>query len=231
MNGARLLQLLAIVLLMISPAFAADPTTAESKTVAYLGVTAKSVDDTLRAQLNLPDGVGVIVTSVDHKGPCGDDIQIHDVLEKLDDQVLTDPHQLVTLVRLHKPGDTVTLSFIREAKPSSVKIKLGEKQLSTSPSSAASADPFPPGFTPDDAGIPPSLALPGSQVALSFQDDVYSANVTTDALGHRQITVRDKADKVVATGPVDKVEEWNKLPGDVRKHMDVMKRMLGFEKN
>jgi hypothetical protein len=230
MTRLKLTHLL-ILLLLTARAFAANPTTTESRTVAYLGVTAKSVDDTLRAQLDLPDGVGVIVTSVDHKGPCADDIQLHDVLQKLDDQVLTDAHQFVTLIRLHKPGDTVTLSLIRQAKPETVKITLGEKKLSQPPPDAR-ADAFPPGFTPEEPNLPFNYTLPGtnSQVAMSFQDDVYSANVHTDAQGHRQITVRDRADKVVAQGPVDNVEEWGKLPADIRSHLDVMKRMLGFDK-
>jgi hypothetical protein len=219
-----------LLLLLVGHAIAADPATAPSKTVAYLGVTARPVDDTLRAQLDLPDGVGVIVTTVDHNGPCADRIQTHDVLQKLDDQVLTDPRQMVTLVRLHKPGDTVTLSIIREAKASSVKITLGEKQLPPPNPSAQSDNTYPPGFVPEDAKT--DTVLPGttSQVALSFKDDVYSANVQTDVLGHRQITVRDHADKIVATGPVDKLEQFEKLPADVRKHLDVMKRLLGFEK-
>ena len=104
----------------------------KSDKVAYLGVTAKPVDSTLRSQLNLPDDVGLTVMSVDHKGPSAADIQVNDVLQKLDDQLLIDAHQLVTLIHLHHAGDSVTLTLIREAKPVQVTIKLGEKQRAVS---------------------------------------------------------------------------------------------------
>ena len=79
-------------------------------------------------QLNLPDGVGLTVMTVDHKGPAAADIQPNDVLQKLDDQLLIDAHQLVTLIHLHKRGDKVVLTIIREAKPIKVTITLGEKE-------------------------------------------------------------------------------------------------------
>jgi hypothetical protein len=137
---------------------------------------------------------------------------------------------LVTLIRLHKPGDTVTLTLIREAKPLAVQIKLGEKEIHTTAADAnhvsdltdprQPTDPFPQ--TPFDVHIPQV----DSQVAMSFKDDVYTAAIRTDAQGHKHMTVKNTAGTVVADGPCDTQEEWNKFSPDVRQHLELMHKML-----
>lgn len=212
----------------------------KTEKVTYLGVTAKSVDATLRAQLNLADDTGLTVMTVDGKGPAAADVHVNDVLQKLDDQILIDPHQLVTLIHLHKPGDTVTLTIIRAAKPIQVTIKLGEKEHTVA---VATADPdhtngintggtHANGMnTPDDLAplIPFDTHLPlgqNSQVAMAFSDGTYSADVKSDEDGHRNMVVKDSEGKVVARGPVDTEEQWEKFDPDIRKHLEVMHKML-----
>jgi hypothetical protein len=200
---------------------------------AYLGITAKSVDDTLRAQLNLPDDVGLTIMTVDRKGPAAGDLQVNDVLQKLDDQLLIDPHQFVTLIHLHRPGDTVTLTVIRQAKPMTVTIKLGEKQKMV----VAPGDANHPGFTdlpapdgfPAPAGFDTTTPMAkGEQVSMSFKDDLYSAFIITDRNGHKTLTVKDTLGNTVATGPADTDEEWGKFSADVRTHLEVMHKMMNL---
>ena len=52
-----------------------------------------------------------------------------DVLTKVDDQLVIDPHQLAVLIRTHKPNDEVKLSIIHEAAASTVSVALVEKDL------------------------------------------------------------------------------------------------------
>jgi hypothetical protein len=204
--------------------------------IAYLGVTAKAVDETLRAQLNLPDGVGLTVMTVDSKGPSAAHIQVNDVLQKLDDQLLIDPHQLVTLIHLHKIGDTVTLTLIRKAKSVTMTIKLGEKErVAANDSDPANGSPdlnLLPDATspvPFDAQLP--LGPNGNpQVAMAFKDDVYSASVNTDKDGHQILTVKDNTGKTVAQGTVDTAEEWNKFSPDIRTHLDMVHKLLAGQK-
>jgi hypothetical protein len=213
------------------------PNPAKTEKVTYLGVTAKSVDATLRAQLNLADDTGLTVTTVDHKGPAGADVHVNDVLQKLDDQILIDPHQLVTLIHLHKPGDTVTLTLIREAKPIQISIKLGEKQRTVPPANdpdrTADLNNVNPSDTvPDDQhpAFDPHVPLgPGNQVAMTFSDGTYSANVKADTQGRRHIIVKDLTGQVIAQGPVDTEEEWQKLSPDVRQHLEIMHKALGLK--
>jgi hypothetical protein len=216
---------------------AAPADAAKMEKVTYLGVTAKAVDETLRAQLNLPDGVGLTVMTVDHKGPSAADIRQNDVLQKLDDQLLIDPHQLVTLIHLHHPGDAVTLTIIRKARPIQVTIKLGEKEKAVVPANDADhTNDLPDLKALPDATSPlfdTQLPLgPGgvAQVAMAFKDDVYSASVNTDKDGHQILTVKDTTGKIVAQGPIDTDEQWQQFPSDVRTHLEVMHRLIARQK-
>ncbi|MDB5299507.1 MAG: htrA [Phycisphaerales bacterium] len=96
---------------------------------AYLGLGVESPTATIRAQLRLPDGAGLVVNFVDPEGPSKGLVQQHDVLQKLDEQILVNGEQLIALVRMHKRDETITLTVIREAKPVTVPIKLAEKQV------------------------------------------------------------------------------------------------------
>ena len=44
-------------------------------------------------------------------------LERHDVLHRLDDQILVNPRQLIVLVRQLKQGDQVKLAVIRDAQP------------------------------------------------------------------------------------------------------------------
>src|SRR5687767_13080737 len=74
---------------------------AETVKAAFLGVGVEKPSETLRAQLGLQEGVGLVVNLVEENSPAkGAGIRQHDVLHKLDDQLLVNEEQLVTLVRL-----------------------------------------------------------------------------------------------------------------------------------
>jgi hypothetical protein len=92
-----------------------------------MGINTSAAGDDLRAQLLLPEGVGLVVNAVDADGPCRDLVHTHDVLHKLDEQILTNPEQLSALVQMHQPGQTVELSLIRAARPITVAVKLGDR--------------------------------------------------------------------------------------------------------
>jgi len=97
----------------------------------YMGIGVEAPNETLRAQLKLPEGLGLVVNYVDPNGPSKELIHLHDVLEKLDDQLLINGEQFATLVRMHKQGDSVSISVIREARHIQVTIRLGEKETSS----------------------------------------------------------------------------------------------------
>jgi hypothetical protein len=80
----------------------------------------------------LPQGVGLVVDSVDEKTAADTaGIKQHDIIEKLNDQLLINTDQLTALVRSMKAGEEVVLSIIRLGERQSVKAKLGEKEIET----------------------------------------------------------------------------------------------------
>ena len=77
-----------------------------------------------------PEGGGRLVDHVDPDSPAKTaGLERHDVLHKLDAQILINAHQLAVLVRTFKGGDQVQLTVIRKAKPQTISVKLTEKDL------------------------------------------------------------------------------------------------------
>ena len=102
---------------------------AEMEKVAFLGVETMPVDPTVAAQLGLPRGTGVVVRRVAEGSPASNLLQPHDILTKLDDQILINMNQLSVLVRNHAAGDEVKLTYVRGGKESTTKAKLGEREV------------------------------------------------------------------------------------------------------
>lgn len=101
----------------------------EKEKVAFLGVETMPVDRTVAAQLGLPRDTGLVVRHVAEGSPAASLLQEHDVLTKLDDQILVDMHQLSVLVRSRKAGDEVKLTFVRAGKETTTKAKLAEREV------------------------------------------------------------------------------------------------------
>jgi serine protease Do len=101
----------------------------EMEKVAYLGVETMPVDPTMAAQLGLPPGTGVVVRRVAEGSPAAALLQQHDILTKLDDQILVNMAQLSVLVRNHKTGDQVKLTYIRAGKEATATAKLAEREV------------------------------------------------------------------------------------------------------
>jgi serine protease Do len=101
----------------------------EKEKVTYLGVQTAPVGRALAAQLGLPRDTGLVVTAVSESSPAAAVLKEHDVLTKLDDQLLVDQHQLGVLIRAKKEGDEVTLTVVRGGKETKMKAKLGQHEV------------------------------------------------------------------------------------------------------
>lgn len=101
----------------------------EMETVAFLGVETAPVGPTLAAQLDLAPGIGLVVNNVVPDSPAAAVLKKHDILVKLDDQQLIEPRQFSVLIRNHKEGDEVTLTYVRGGKQTAVKVKLGKNEM------------------------------------------------------------------------------------------------------
>lgn len=98
---------------------------------AWLGLSTDRVPAALRQHLQMKTrGVGLIIERVEPKSPADEaGLEQYDILEKLDDQWLVNTEQFSVLIRMHKPGDEIALSVIRQGQPQQIKAKLGEKEL------------------------------------------------------------------------------------------------------
>ena len=97
--------------------------------VAYLGVVTTPVSSTLGRHLRLPEGTGLVIDFV-AEGTAAKKagFRQHDILTRLDDQILVNTPQLAVLVRLKEPGGKVALTLIREGKERQVTAELGEAE-------------------------------------------------------------------------------------------------------
>jgi hypothetical protein len=192
--------------------------------VTYLGVATSPVTETLAEQLRLPPGIGLVVDFVAPESPAGKaGLRQHDVLRKLDDQLLVNAPQLAVLVRMHKPGEEVTLTLLRGGEEEKVPVALGETEQV-----AGAAPPFlPPAFVmPERGGLSlddliarrggawhGGFAAPGA--SMTFSDGEHTLSLTIRD-GRKHLVVNDKDGKVVFDGPVQTDEERAKVPEAIR---------------
>lgn len=116
------------------PALAADKDkiqepSAKEASGTYLGVAMGKIPPLTRAQLGLPEGIGVSVGHVT-KGSAAEKagLKVNDIITQLDDQLIINSQQLQTLIRTKKPGDEVTVTYIRKGKEHKAKAKLTKGQ-------------------------------------------------------------------------------------------------------
>lgn len=97
--------------------------------VTFLGVEASPVSETLCAQLGLAEGMGLVVKAVVPGSAAVGVLQPHDILLKMDDQILIETRQLGVLVRQKKVGDEITLTLLRKGKEERVTVKLTQREM------------------------------------------------------------------------------------------------------
>jgi hypothetical protein len=126
MRTAAWLTALLLIGLSAPPARAEER--APSDTVPYLGVATTPVDPMLARHLRLRPGVGLLVQMVDEESAAAGKVEAEDILTELDGQILVNPEQLSTLVRLQKRGQEVALKLRRAGVEQTVKVTLGERE-------------------------------------------------------------------------------------------------------
>jgi hypothetical protein len=94
----------------------------------YLGVVATPVSAAVRAQLELPEGVGVSVDAVAAGSPAEQaGLKPFDVIRMFNDQLIVSDEQLTTLVRTAGAGTKVPLKVLRGGRERLVEAVLGER--------------------------------------------------------------------------------------------------------
>ncbi|MEX0323931.1 MAG: S1C family serine protease [Puniceicoccaceae bacterium] len=120
----------------------------------YFGVVIESVPDVLRDYVDIPEGVGLLFTSVAKDGPAQKaGIEDNDIIVKFDDQLIVNYSQFSTLIDMKGPGATVPVTIMRKGKEMVFEVTLEERIRSGGRflMPDVPAPPAPP--SPDDVGM------------------------------------------------------------------------------
>ena len=118
--------------MLVLPALAADKdkiqeAPAKEASGTYLGVAMDEIPPLTRAQLDLPEGVGVAVSYVAKDSPAHKaGLLANDIITRLNDQLIINAQQLQTLIKTKKVDEEVTLTYYRKGKKGTAKAKLAK---------------------------------------------------------------------------------------------------------
>ncbi len=194
----------------------AAPVAAPVKTqrVPFLGTATTQLPPERRAETGLPEGVGLLVRHVLSGSPAeAAGLRRDDVLHKLDDQILFNDPQFRALLRLHRPGDTITLTFIRQGKPHTVTVRLDVREVPVGDVPAGELLQWLLRGTP---------RLPASRLASAFtanyEDDEHVLMLSSDQSG-RRLLAKNRQGEVLFDGAVDTAEQRSALPEAIREKL------------
>ncbi len=108
----------------------------------YLGISMNDVTPENSSFFNLPDATGAIVSSVSPDSPASNaGLKQGDVLRELNGNKIANGGQLQVAVSQVSPGTTISLGILRNGKPETLSLKVGEfhgdKQVSSNGGSGA----------------------------------------------------------------------------------------------
>ena len=93
----------------------------------YLGISMNDVTPENSTFFNLPDASGAIVSQVTPDSPAGNaGLKSGDVLRELNGSKIVNGSALQVAVSEVSPGNTISLGILRDGKPETIKVKVGE---------------------------------------------------------------------------------------------------------
>ncbi len=134
----RLVVIAALTLSILAPVWAGpvdedDKAKPQFIAVGYIGATVDAAPEDVASVLGLPRGVGLVVVDVQADAPAAvAGLRPHDVLHKLDDQLLVNVEQFRTLVQ-GRAGETVKLALFRQGTLVEMDVTVGQTQAPARP--------------------------------------------------------------------------------------------------
>ena len=178
----------------------------------YLGAYVQSLDPALAKEFDVPDTSGALVQNVEAGGPAAKaGIQNGDVIRKFNGQAVDGAGALTSLVTDTNPGTAVTLEVLRNGKPVSVKVTLGERPAEISNASGKTQAPSGgvlSGVTVQNltASLRNQLGVPGNV------NGVVVSDVAQDSPAAGDLQQGDVIESINRQ-PVRNVEDFNRLAG------------------
>jgi serine protease Do len=98
-------------------------------TRAWLGIAMKEVDDAVAQRFGMEAPQGVYVEEVMNDSPASKaGLKTFDIILKIDGHVMNSSNEVQNFIAMKKPGETVTLSLLRNGKSLNVAVKLGQRE-------------------------------------------------------------------------------------------------------
>ena len=140
-----------------------------------LGTTFAPVPDAVREQLDLPDGVGLLVDSVEPGSPAAAAaLKRFDILTRFNDQIICNADQFATLIKLRKPGP-VPLTILRGGRERKIQVILLQTDPADDQAPLAEAPGLPPGFPLGTGNLPGDLQKQVEDLARQLQKQPFGA--------------------------------------------------------
>ncbi len=214
--------------------------------VTFLGVEAVNVDDTLAAQLGLPENTGLKVISVQPDSPAASELKRHDVLTKFRDQILIEPSQLGVLVRACKEGEEVAITHIRAGKEAVATVKLAQRspaskfaedelrRLEAVRDEAARRREARERAAINNSTRERSIPTPrvqsqfGTYQTFIFKDDAGTVFMRVEKQ-ERALTIKDAAGKILFEGPISTEAERAKIPAELLPRLEQVENSSSFK--
>lgn len=166
---------------------------ADGKKSTRLGVVAVTASDEIRAQLDLPAGVGLTVHGVTPDSPAAKaGLHVNDILTQLDGQLLMDARQLRNLVVARKAGDRVKLTYLRKGKPATASAVLDAHEQESMPTGMIDLGTFNIDLN-EIMGQMPTLGKGGAVKVITFGPNGISTNAKDADIGVKLTEVLNQA--------------------------------------
>jgi Do/DeqQ family serine protease len=111
-------------------------------TRGWLGVSINVLTPDMAKQFGVPDTSGALIEDVNPGSPADKaGLKNGDIVRKLNGQTVPDSTELTSMITNMSPGDVATMDIIRDGKPMTVKVTLGERPANLSASGGFGSGP------------------------------------------------------------------------------------------
>ncbi len=93
----------------------------------YMGISFQPINPDIASRYNLPTKWGAYITKVESGSPADKaGLKENDIITKVGDNTIDETHSYVNSLFKYKPGDTISLTVMRDGKETQLQITLGE---------------------------------------------------------------------------------------------------------
>ncbi|MBD3288316.1 Do family serine endopeptidase [candidate division KSB1 bacterium] len=95
---------------------------------AWLGISMRAVTETIAERFDLDRPKGVLINQVMEDSPAENaGLKSLDIILKIDDKKIDQTNEVQNTIALKNPGDTVTLTILRDGEQKEIRVKLGQR--------------------------------------------------------------------------------------------------------